>query len=164
MEGTRILLACESSQNIPRPGSIQEQLESSCERSPLLTIVAVVAVVALVVVFMSPRRQYVACKHARRYEQRVSAMPALISGKPPQICPANSGSLSLIVVKKGGPPYLGTRTEKWGGKKCRVCFWHRVCRLFYKRSAIFYILNQDNDIVRRQHFYALPNTLISLYT
>ena len=46
------------------------------------------------------RRQYVVSKHARRYERRVSAVPALISGKPPQICPANSGSLSLIVVKK----------------------------------------------------------------
>lgn len=50
----------------------------------------------------SERRQYVASKHARRYERRVSAVPALISGKPPQICPANSGSLSLIVVKKRG--------------------------------------------------------------
>lgn len=31
---------------------------------------------------------------------RVSAVPALISGKPPQIRPANSASLSLIVAKE----------------------------------------------------------------
>lgn len=34
--------------------------------------------------------------------RRVSAVPALISGKPPQIRPANSASLSLIVAKEDG--------------------------------------------------------------
>lgn len=62
----------------------------------------VVTVVAVIAAAFRRRRQYVASKHARCYERRVSAVPALISGKPPQICPANSGSLSLIVVKKRG--------------------------------------------------------------
>lgn len=42
---------------------------------------------------------YVANKHAACHEARVSAVPALISEKPPQICPANNASLSLIALE-----------------------------------------------------------------
>lgn len=68
----------------------------------VVTMVVVAVVVTAAAFSRNHRRQYVASKHARCYERRVSAVPALISGKPPQICPANSGSLSLIVVKKRG--------------------------------------------------------------
>lgn len=123
-----------------------------------MLVVTVVVVIAAAAAAFRPRRrrgrrQYVASKHARCYERRVSAVPALISGKPPQICPANSGSLSLIVVKKRGEPGGGEGEKK--EKVPRLLLAPSLVDVFLQTIRdILYFLKRNNEI--RQDFYFLP--------
>ena len=105
------------------------------------------------------RRQYVVSKHARRYERRVSAVPALISGKPPQICPANSGSLSLIVVKKRSEGEARERErERERGREERkappLLLALSLCTLFYKRDPRRLIPLEQRELTRAQIVHA----------